>query len=303
MKLITYRRRPGDEPEPGVQFPQFTVSLGPLGYRDMLSVLAADDAGRQSIQEFLDGPPPGYAVTPLDEITLLAPVPRPPKFICVGLNYRDHAAESHSEIPSVPTIFSKFSNCVIAPGEPIMLPNNSTSPDYEAEFAFVIGRGGRHIAADDWKRHVAGYTIVNDVSARDFQRATSQWLMGKTFDTFAPMGPWITTADEIDDPHALDIRLTLDGELMQNSNTRELIFGIPALVEYLSSVVTLEPGDIVSTGTPAGVGFARRPPRWLRPGDEVVIAIQGLGELRNPVVAEPAWCRNAGRPTGPRCSA
>jgi 2-keto-4-pentenoate hydratase/2-oxohepta-3-ene-1,7-dioic acid hydratase in catechol pathway len=144
-----------------------------------------------------------------------------------------------------------------------------------------------HIAASDWKRHVAGYTIVNDVSARDFQKATSQWLMGKTFDTFAPMGPWITTADEIDDPHALDIQLTINGELMQKSNTRELIFGIPALVAYLSSVITLEPGDIVSTGTPAGVGFARRPPRWLRPGDEVAIAIQGLGELRNPVVAEP----------------
>jgi 2-keto-4-pentenoate hydratase/2-oxohepta-3-ene-1,7-dioic acid hydratase in catechol pathway len=135
---------------------------------------------------------------------------------------------------------------------------------------------------------VAGYTIVNDVSARDFQRATSQWLMGKTFDTFAPMGPWITTADEILDPHKLDIRLTLNGELMQNSNTRELIFKIPELVAFLSSVVTLEPGDIVATGTPAGVGFARKPPRWLRPGDDVRITIDGLGELRNPVVAETA---------------
>jgi 2-keto-4-pentenoate hydratase/2-oxohepta-3-ene-1,7-dioic acid hydratase in catechol pathway len=252
----------------------------------MVSVLAANDAGRASIEEFLNGPPPSYAVVSLDEITLLAPIPRPPKFICVGLNYRDHAAESHSEIPNVPTIFSKFSNTVIAPGEPIVLPKNSTKPDYEAEFAFVIGRGGRHIAAEHWQQHVAGYTIVNDVSARDFQKATSQWLMGKTFDTFAPMGPWITTADEIDNPHALDIRLAINGESMQNSNTRELIFNIPALVAYLSSVVTLEPGDIVSTGTPAGVGFARRPPRWLRPGDEVVISIQGLGELRNPVVAE-----------------
>jgi 2-keto-4-pentenoate hydratase/2-oxohepta-3-ene-1,7-dioic acid hydratase in catechol pathway len=288
MKLITYRPKPGADPEPGVRLADVAVSLGPLGYRDMVCVLAADDAARTHIQEFLDGPPPAGAVTPLDDITMLAPVPRPPKFICVGLNYRDHAAESHSEIPSVPTIFSKFSNCVIAPGEPIVLPKNSTRPDYEAEFAFVIGRGGRHIAADDWKRHVAGYTIVNDVSARDFQKATSQWLMGKTFDTFAPMGPWITTADEIDDPHALDIRLTINGELLQNSNTREMIFGLPALVAYLSSVFTLEPGDIVSTGTPAGVGFARRPPRWLRPGDDVVIAIQGLGELRSPVVAEAA---------------
>jgi len=288
MKLITYRRGPGADPEPGVRFADTAVSLAPLGFKDMISVLAADETSRFSIQEFLGGPPPEYAVTPLDQITLLAPIPRPPKFICVGLNYRDHAAESHSEIPSVPTIFSKFSNTVTAPGGPIVLPKNSTKPDYEAELAFVIGRGGRHIAAENWRRHVAGYTIVNDVSARDFQRATSQWLMGKTFDTFAPMGPWITTADEIADPHALNIRLTLNGELMQNSNTRELIFKIPELVAFLSSVVTLEPGDIVATGTPAGVGFARKPPRWLRPGDDVRITIDGLGELRNPVVAEPA---------------
>jgi len=286
MKLITYRRKPGADPEPGVRLANTVVSLAPLGYQDMLSVLAADTAGRASIQEFLNGPP-DYAVRPVGAITLLAPIPRPPKFICVGLNYRDHAAESHSEIPDVPTIFSKFSQCVIAPGEAIVLPKNSSKPDYEAEFAFVIGRGGRHIAANDWKKHVAGYTIVNDVSARDFQKATSQWLMGKTFDTFAPMGPWITTADEIADPHALDIRLTINGEVMQNSNTRELIFKVPELIAYLSSVFTLEPGDIVSTGTPAGVGFARKPPRWLSPGDDVVITIQGLGELRNPVVAEP----------------
>jgi 2-keto-4-pentenoate hydratase/2-oxohepta-3-ene-1,7-dioic acid hydratase in catechol pathway len=269
-----------------VRFADTAVSLAPLGFKDMISVLAADETSRFSIQEFLGGSPPDYAVTPLDRITLLAPIPRPPKFICVGLNYRDHAAESHSEIPSVPTIFGKFSNTVTAPGGPIVLPRNSTKPDYEAELAFVIGRGGRHIAAENWRRHVAGYTIVNDVSARDFQRATSQWLMGKTFDTFAPMGPWITTADEIADPHALNIRLTLNGELMQNSNTRELIFKIPELVAFLSSVVTLEPGDIVATGTPAGVGFARKPPRWLRPGDDVRISIDGLGELRNPVVAE-----------------
>jgi len=283
MKLITFRRKPGADPEPGVLFDDAAVSLTPLGHSDMPSVLASD---RSTIDNFLANPP-AYAVTPRDQIALLAPIPRPPKFICVGLNYRDHAAESHSEIPDVPTIFSKFSHCVIAPGDAIVLPKNSAKPDYEAEFAFVIGPGGRHIAAQDWPKHVAGYTIVNDVSARDFQKATSQWLMGKTFDTFGPMGPWITTADEIADPHALDIQLRINGELLQNSNTRELIFKIPDLVAYLSSVITLEPGDIVSTGTPAGVGFARRPQRWLRPGDEVVINIAGLGELRNPVVAEP----------------
>ena len=190
------------------------------------------------------------------------------------------------EIPTVPTIFNKFPNTVIAPGEAIVLPKNSTKPDYEAELAFVIGKGGRHIPADRWREHVFGYTIMNDVSARDFQMATSQWLMGKTFDTFAPMGPVLVSADEITDPHTLDISLTINGEVLQHSNTRELIFRIPELVEFLSSVVTLEPGDVVSTGTPSGVGFARKPPRFLRAGDEVVVRIEGIGELRNPVAAE-----------------
>ena len=222
----------------------------------------------------------------LDSARLLAPIPRPSKFICVGLNYRDHAAETKMEIPKIPTIFSKFSNTVIGPREPIVLPKNSSKPDYEAEFAFIVGTGGRHISRDDWAAHVFGYTIVNDVSARDFQMATSQWLMGKTFDTFAPMGPWIVSADEIADPHSLDICLRINGETLQSSNTRELIFKTPELVEFISSVVTLEPGDVVSTGTPAGVGFARKPPRYLRAGDDVVISIAGIGELRNPVIPE-----------------
>ncbi len=285
MRLITYRRRPGAAPEAGVMVGDVAISLGRLGYPKMRAVLAAIDSSRDAIEKYLQSPP-GGSTTPVREITLLAPILRPPKFICVGLNYRDHAAETKQELPKVPTIFSKFSHSVIGPGESIVLPKNSAKPDYEAEFAFVIGKPGRHIAAKDWKNHVAGYTIVNDVSARDFQMATSQWLMGKTFDTFGPMGPWITTADEIPDPHALDIRLTINGEEMQHSNTRELIFDVPALVAFLSSAITLESGDIVSTGTPAGVGLARKPPRWLRAGDEVSITVQGLGELRNPVVAE-----------------
>jgi 2-keto-4-pentenoate hydratase/2-oxohepta-3-ene-1,7-dioic acid hydratase in catechol pathway len=222
----------------------------------------------------------------LKAVTVMAPVPRPPKLICVGLNYRDHAAETRATIPSVPTIFSKFSNVVIGPGEPIVLPWASKRPDYEAEFAFVIGPGGRHIPASKAMEHVFGYTIVNDVTARDFQGATTQWLMGKTFDTFAPMGPWLVTADEIADPHALDISLEIGGETLQHSNTRELIFKIPQLIEYVSTAVTLEPGDVVSTGTPSGVGFVRRPPRYLVAGDEVVVRIEGIGELRNPVIAE-----------------
>jgi 2-keto-4-pentenoate hydratase/2-oxohepta-3-ene-1,7-dioic acid hydratase in catechol pathway len=186
----------------------------------------------------------------------------------------------------VPTIFNKFPTAIIADGDNIVLPRSSEKPDYEAELAFVIGRGGRHIPAAEWRDHVFGYTIVNDVSARDYQMATSQWLMGKTFDTFAPMGPCLVSADEIPDPHALDISLTLNGEVMQSSNTRHLIFRIPELIAFLSSVFTLEPGDVVSTGTPGGVGFARKPPRYLRPGDEVVVRVQGLGELRNPVIQE-----------------
>ena len=223
---------------------------------------------------------------PLSSVKLLAPIPKPRKLICVGLNYLDHAKETGAELPEVPTIFNKFATSVIGPGDNIILPKVSQQPDYEAELAFVIGRGGRRILAENWAEHVFGYTIVNDVSARDYQKATSQWLMGKTFDTFAPMGPWIVTADEVPDPHNLKIKLTLNGTTMQDSNTSELIFKIPKLIEFLSSVFTLEPGDIVSTGTPAGVGFSRKPPVYLKPGDETVVTIEHVGELRNPVVAE-----------------
>jgi len=276
MRLVTFQapgKDQGGPPQAGIVSGSQVIGLG----RDMLSVIA-------------DGilPPATGPAYELAAVRLLAPIPRPPKFICVGLNYRDHARESGLEVPTVPTIFSKFSNVVIGPGAPIVLPKNSQRPDYEAEFAFVIGPGGRHIPAARALDHVFGYTIVNDVSARDHQMATSQWLMGKSFDTFAPMGPWIVTRDEIADPHALDLTLEIGGEVLQNSNTRQLVFGIPALIEYISAAVTLEPGDIVATGTPAGVGFARKPPRYLRSGDEVVIRIQGIGELRNPVISESA---------------
>src|SRR5436305_5465007 len=217
---------------------------------------------------------------------LRAPIPRPPKIICIGLNYRDHAEESKMAIPEVPTVFSKYATSVTGHKHPIVLPRNSVKPDYEAEMAVVIGKGGRHIPESRWREHVFGYTILNDVSARDFQMATSQWMMGKTFDTFAPMGPAIVSADEIADPHALDISLTINGEELQHSNTRNLIFGVGALIEYLSSVFTLESGDVISTGTPSGVGFARKPPRWLKVGDQVVVRVEGLGELRNPVAEE-----------------
>jgi 2-keto-4-pentenoate hydratase/2-oxohepta-3-ene-1,7-dioic acid hydratase in catechol pathway len=284
MKFVTFQR-PGARAEVGVLLGDQVAGLAGAGFADMLSVVASGPEERAKIENFVQNPPPD-AMAPLSSIRLLAPVPRPPKLICVGLNYRDHAAEARQEIPKIPTIFAKFSNVVIGPGQAIVLPRNSRKPDYEAEFAFVIGTGGRHIPGYEWRQHVFGYTAFNDVSARDFQRATSQWMIGKTFDTFAPMGPCLVSADEIADPHALEISLRIGGETLQHSNTRELIFKIPDLVAYLSSVVTLEPGDVVATGTPAGVGFARTPPRYLQPGDEVVVSIEGIGELRNPVVAE-----------------
>ncbi len=284
MRLVTYMS-PGEVALAGVVVEDRVFSLQPAGYGDLLSVIAGGAAARASIASYLKAVPPAAGKS-LDRVVLLAPIPKPPKLICVGLNYRDHAAEAKMEIPSVPTIFSKFNTAITGPGAPIILPKNTTKPDYEAEFAVVIGTGGRHIPASEWREHVYGYMCLNDVSARDFQMATSQWLMGKTFDTFAPCGPWLTTADEIEDPHNLDISLTINGEVLQNSNTKHLIFGIPALIEFLSSAFTLEPGDIITTGTPAGVGFSKQPPRWLKPGDDVVVKIQGLGELRNPVVAE-----------------
>jgi len=255
-----------------------------LGYPSVLELIGGGSEAIGKIRDFVNQP--ASPRLPLSSVRLRAPIPTPRKLICVGLNYRDHAEETGSEIPNVPTIFNKFATAVIGPGDEIVLPKVSNSPDYEAEFAFVIGKGGRGIARDSWRDHIFGYTIVNDVSARDYQRATTQWLMGKTFDTFAPVGPWIVTADEIKDPHALDISMTINGEVLQRSNTSNLIFKIPDLVSYLSSVFTLEPGDIVSTGTPAGVGAARKPPRFLRAGDECVVKIAGIGELRNPVVAE-----------------
>ena len=283
MRFVTFQRR--SYPEPGLLDGDSVISLADAGFPDLISIIARGADGLDAVREWARHPPYGAQVR-LHEVRLLAPIPRPPKIICVGLNYRDHAAESNLEVPDVPTIFSKFPTAIIGSGHPIVLPNVSTKPDYEAELAFVVGRGGRHIPAECWRDHIFGYTCFNDVSARDFQMATTQWVIGKSFDTFAPMGPWIVTADEVPDPHALDISLTLDGEVMQSSNTRHLIFQIPELIEHLSAVFTLEPGDIVSTGTAAGVGVARRPPRFLRPGDEVVVRIAGIGELRNPVVAE-----------------
>ena len=215
----------------------------------------------------------------------LAPVPRPGKLICIGLNYRDHAAESKMAIPERPVVFSKFATAVIAPGEPVVLPASSTQVDYEAELAVVIGRRAKNVSAARALDYVLGYTCFNDVSARDFQFADGQWQRGKSCDTFAPMGPTIITADAVPDPHKLSIKLVLNGKTMQDSNTNQLIFGVPELVEFLSETITLEPGDVIATGTPPGVGFARKPPVFLQPGDKMEVVIENVGWLNNPVVA------------------
>jgi acylpyruvate hydrolase len=221
------------------------------------------------------------------EVALKAPIPRPGKLILLGLNYRDHAEETGQQIPEVPTLFAKYNNSVVGPGAAIIIPRATEQIDYEAEFAFVIGRRGHHIPRERALDYVAGYTVINDVSARDYQFVTSQWLVGKTFDTHCPMGPALVLKDEIPDPHALDLSLSIAGEVLQRSNTRQLIFKIPETVEYLSQVMTLDPGDVISTGTPAGVGFTRKPPRWLRPGETVRVEIAELGVLENPVVKAP----------------
>jgi acylpyruvate hydrolase len=222
----------------------------------------------------------------LADVKLLAPVPHPDKIICIGLNYSDHAAETGQPIPKFPIVFSKYSNTVIATGENIVLPRVSNEVDYEAELGFVIGKTARHVSAANALEYIAGYMPINDVSARDYQTRISQWTMGKTFDTFAPMGPALVTSDEVGDPGNLAINLTINGETLQNSNTNKLIFGVPQLVEALTEVMTLQPGDVVSTGTPPGVGMARNPKRYMRPGDVVNITIEKLGTLSNPVVAE-----------------
>src|SRR5579872_4246913 len=247
-------------------------------YTDALALIAS---GVQSLQNL-----ERYPQFSLDSIRLRSPLSNPPRLFAIGLNYRDHAKESGMQIPTVPVVFFKLTTAIIGPGENIVLPKNSTQPDYEAEFAFVIGRGGYRIPSDAWREHVYGYTIVNDVSARDVQFATSQWSMSKSFPTFCPMGPTIVTADEIADPHKLAIGLSIDGEVLQNSNTDELVFGIPQLIEHLSSIAPLLPGDVISTGTPPGVGLGRTPKRWLRPGETVTVTVEGLGSLTNPVVAE-----------------
>ncbi len=279
MKLVSFSAADG-RVRPGALLEEagLVADLTTAGFADTLDVIAA---GFHRIAD-----PGSYAADKLADVKLHAPLANPPRIFAIGLNYRDHAIESGMAIPTTPVVFFKLTPSIIGPGEAIVLPKLSTQPDYEAELAFVIGKGGFRIPASAWREHVYGYTIVNDVSARDVQFATSQWSMSKSFPTFCPLGPAIVTVDKIADPHNLAIGLSIDGNVLQNSNTRELIFKVPELVEYLSSITPLLPGDIVSTGTPSGVGLGRTPKRWLRPGETVTVTVEGLGSLTNPVVAE-----------------
>ena len=220
---------------------------------------------------------------PLAEVRLLSPVPFPGKVICIGLNYHDHAIESGMEPPPLPLVFSKFPACVIGPDEPILLPPGSEEVDFEAELAVVIGRDARRVSKADAIDHVLGYCCANDVSARDFQFADGQWQRGKSCENSCPLGPFIATRDEISDPEALAIGLRLNGNSMQASSTEQLIFSIAEVVSFLSGFIPLAPGDVILTGTPPGVGFARTPPVYLAHGDICEVEIEGLGVLRNPV--------------------
>ena len=223
---------------------------------------------------------------PLPSLRLAAPILRPPKFLAIGLNYADHIAEAGLETPKLPTVFNKQSTCVAGPHDPVHLPRASAALDYEGELGFVIGRRCRHVPRQRAHEVIAGYLVVNDVSVRDWQLRVPTWTMGKSFDTHGPLGPWLTTADEID-PSGLRLRTWVNGELRQDSNTKHLIFDCAAIVEHLSTAFTLEPGDVVATGTPGGVGIAMKPPQLLKVGDVMKVEIEGLGALENPVVAEP----------------
>ena len=245
MRLVSFKR--DGHSAAGILLANGVFPLRGVGFDDALSFIAAGAEGRDKVKAPLSGAS-HRDLLPLESVRLCAPLSRPPKILCVGLNYRDHAKESNMEPPAAPTVFAKYATAIVGPGDSIVLPAATQKPDYEAELAVVVGRRAKQVRRSEWQDFVFGYTILNDVSARDVQLATSQWTLGKSFDTFAPMGPHIVTPDEIPDPHTLDIRLSIGGETLQNSNTRELIFGVPDLIEYISRMVTLEPGDIISTG-------------------------------------------------------
>jgi len=251
---------------------------------EMTALLTAGPEALSAAARAAEGAP----TLALADVHLEAPIARPPKILAVGLNYADHVAEAGLEAPKLPLIFNKQATSVTGPTDPFHLPRASTALDYEGELGVVIGRRCRHVPKARASEVIAGYLIVNDVTVRDWQLRTPTWTIGKSFDTHCPIGPWLTTSDEVSDPHSLGLKTWVNGELRQSSNTKHLIFDAFALVEHLSTAFTLEPGDIISTGTPGGVGIAMKPPKLLVAGDVVKIAIEGLGEIENRVIEEPA---------------
>jgi 2-keto-4-pentenoate hydratase/2-oxohepta-3-ene-1,7-dioic acid hydratase in catechol pathway len=282
MKLLSFRHN--DQIQIGALVAEQIVPAGADFPNNMLDFLAAGDPAKQALQTLIAA---GGNRIALSDVQLLAPIPRPGKLLGVGLNYADHIGETGMEKPEYPTFFTKQSTCVIADGEAIHLPPVSDKVDYEGELAFVIGKRCKHIPVEQAHEVIAGYTICNDVTVRDWQQRTPTWTLGKSFDTHGPLGPWLVTADEIADPHNLSLKTWVDDELRQNGNTSEMIFNCYELIAYLTQVMTLEPGDVISTGTPAGVGVKMKPRGYLKPGQTVRIEIEGIGTLSNPVLAEP----------------
>ena len=244
------------------------------------------ELGRDTPSELLADPPVTDESLPLAEVRLLPAVPHPGKIVCVGLNYRAHAEEGGYDVPDYPALFTKFAETLVAAGDPILLPPESAAVDFEAELAFVVGRRVRRASGADALEAVAGYTVANDISMRDYQYRTAQWLPGKNWAASTPLGPFLVTSDEVGDPHELDISLELNGERMQSANTNQFIFDVPTLVATISEFVPLVPGDVVLTGTPSGVGYRRDPKVLLRDGDRVTVEIERIGKLENPVRAE-----------------
>ena len=280
MQLITFSA--DDGPRAGVLTEEGVLDAWEVLDHPTRSTLR-ELIGEDRVSELEERIGAGTAVEPLDpaSVEILAPIPDPDKIICIGLNYRAHAAETGQELPKAPIIFGKYRNALAADGETVTLPAASTKVDYEAEVAVVIGRRAKEVTVEEALDHVAGYTLMNDLSARDLQGLTSQWMSGKVFDGSAPCGPALITPDEAGPHDTIGISLILNGEEMQNSSTADLIFPVPELISRISQWMTLEPGDIISTGTPSGVGMGRKPWVWLEDGDDVTVVSPQLGELHS----------------------
>jgi 2-keto-4-pentenoate hydratase/2-oxohepta-3-ene-1,7-dioic acid hydratase in catechol pathway len=284
MKLLTFLHQ-GQSKIGAVVDNSIVVATGNIDHADtMIAFLTSGASGLNALQNLIDS---GNHRINFADVILQSPIPRPGKLLGIGLNYADHIGETGLEKPEYPTFFTKQSTCVIADGEAIHCPKVSDKVDYEGELAFVIGKRCRNVSVEQAHEVIAGYTICNDVTVRDWQFRTPTWTIGKSFDTHGPLGPWIVTKDEIADPHNLSLKTWVDDELRQNANTGEMIFNCYEQIAYLSQAMTLEPGDVISTGTPSGVGVKMKPRGYLKAGQVVRIEIEGIGQLQNPVINEP----------------